>query len=95
MEYPNGLLFDEKTQRELKAQFFCADSDPEFGRRNGKDLKTCDLLGAFMEARISRRYGVSSSSLRQGEEGIREKLLARHNGIDTARIIDGLDSLNI
>jgi putative hydrolase of HD superfamily len=69
--------------------------DPEFGRRNGKDLKTCDLLGAFMEASISRRYGVSSSSLRLGEEGIREKLLSRHNGIDTARIIDGLDSLDI
>ena len=33
MEYPNGLLFDEKTQKELKDKFFYSDFDPEYGKR--------------------------------------------------------------
>lgn len=69
--------------------------DPVHGRRNGTGLKTCDLLGAYMEANISRRYGVSSSNLRKGEEGIRQKLLARNGAMDTARLIEGLDALDI
>ena len=33
MEYPNGLLFSEKIQKELKGKFCYADSDPEYGKR--------------------------------------------------------------
>ena len=67
----------------------------EFGPRNGYDLKTCDNLAAYMEAHISICYGVSSSTLREGERDIRLKLLGRRKGIDTAKIISELDTMPI
>lgn len=33
MEYPNGLLFDDKIQKELKEKFYYADEDPKYGKR--------------------------------------------------------------
>ena len=33
MEYPNGLLFEEKFQKELKEKFCYADADPDYGKR--------------------------------------------------------------
>jgi selenocysteine lyase/cysteine desulfurase len=33
MDYPLGLLFDEKYVKELKNEFFMVDSDPEMGKR--------------------------------------------------------------
>ncbi|MBE6518977.1 MAG: HD domain-containing protein [Thermoplasmata archaeon] len=70
-------------------------TNPKFGRRNGYDLKTCDNLAAYMEAHISICYGVSSTTLRQGEKDIRAKLLDRKGSIDTARIVADLDTMNI
>ncbi len=67
----------------------------EFGPRNGYDLKTCDSLAAYMEAHISICYGVSSTTLRDGEHDIRIKLLGRKKGIDTAKIIAELDAMHI
>jgi len=68
--------------------------DPEFGKRDGFDLKTCDMLAAYMEAHISICYGVSNSTLREGEKEIREKLLAREKGIDTVKLIEDLERMN-
>jgi putative hydrolase of HD superfamily len=67
----------------------------EFGPRNGYDLKTCDSLAAYMEAHISICYGVSSTTLRDGEHDIRIKLLGRKKGIDTVKIIAELDAMHI
>ncbi len=69
--------------------------DGRFGIRNGYDIKTCDNLAAYMEAHISICYGVSSSTLRDGEHDIRVKLLGRKKGIDTAKIISDLDTMHI
>ena len=69
--------------------------DERFGRRNGYDLKTCDLLAAYMEAYISICYGVSSTTLRDGERDICEKLCARGSGIDASKIISDLESMHI
>ena len=33
MEYQNGLLFEEKFQKELKEKFYYADYDPQYGKR--------------------------------------------------------------
>lgn len=33
MDYPNGLLFPDELQKELKNQFYYSDADPQFGRR--------------------------------------------------------------
>ncbi|MBE6524438.1 MAG: HD domain-containing protein [Thermoplasmata archaeon] len=68
--------------------------DPEFGKRDGFNLKTCDMLAAYMEAHISICYGVSNSTLREGEKEIREKLLAREKGIDTVKLIEDLERMN-
>ncbi len=70
-------------------------ADGKFGTRNGYDIKTCDNLAAYMEAHISICYGVSSSTLRDGEHDIRVKLLGRKKGIDTAKIISDLDTMHI
>ena len=69
--------------------------DPVFGKRNGYDLKTCDSLAAYMEAFISIRYGVTSSTLRDGEKDIRMKLLGRRKGIDAESIISELSAMHI
>lgn len=69
--------------------------DPVNGKRNGTDLKACDLLGAFMEANVSQRYGVSSSTLRRGESELRTKLSIRGKGIDADRIIADFDAMDI
>ncbi len=69
--------------------------DGRFGHRNGYDLKTCDLLAAYMEAHISICYGVSSTTLRNGEKDIRSKLFSRNKGIDAERIIKDLESMHI
>jgi len=68
--------------------------DERFGKRNGFDLKTCDLLAAYMEAHISICYGVSNSTLKDGEKDIRTKLLTRSKGIDTVRLVDDLDRMS-
>lgn len=69
--------------------------DPSYGRRNGTDLKTCDLLAAYMEAFISRRYGITSNTLLEGERSIRDRLVERGSGIDARRLIEGLDRMRI
>lgn len=69
--------------------------DPSYGRRNGTDLKACDLLAAYMEAFISRRYGITSNTLLEGERSIRDRLVERGSGIDARRLIEGLDRMRI
>ncbi len=74
---------------------FKDEDDERFGVRNGYDLKTCDGLGAYMEAFVSIRYGVSSTTLRDGVADIRSRLCARKKGIDAAGIIEELDAMYI
>jgi len=68
---------------------------PEFGKRDGYDLKTCDLFAAYMEAYVSICYGVSSSALRDGEKDIGNRILEREGGIDTRALIEGLRGMRI
>ena len=68
---------------------------PGFGRRNGMDLKACDLMAAYMEANISRRYGISSNTLLEGERGIRDKLIDKGRGIGAQRLVEDLDRMRI
>lgn len=68
---------------------------PEFGMRDGRDLKSCDLLAAYMEAHISRCYGISSDTLVRGEKEIRDKLMEKGKGIGAKGLIEGLDRMPI
>ena len=74
---------------------FTDEDDEKFGIRNGYDLKTCDLLAAYMEAHISVCYGVSSAALRDGERDIRVKILSRDKGMDASKIIEDLEAMHI
>ena len=69
--------------------------DPVFGERNGTDLKACDLLAAYMEAFISRRYGITSNTLLEGERSIRDRLVEKGSGIGARMLIEGLDRMRI
>ena len=74
---------------------FSDTDDPVFGPRNGTDLKACDLMAAYMEANISRRYGISSNTLVEGERGIRDKLVEKGKGIGARTLMDDLDRIRI
>ncbi|MBR1452155.1 MAG: haloacid dehalogenase, partial [Candidatus Methanomethylophilaceae archaeon] len=74
---------------------FSDEDDERFGIRNGYDLKTCDNLAAYMEAFISIRYGVSSTTLRDGVTDTRQRLSQRTKGIDASGIMAELDAMHI
>lgn len=74
---------------------FSDTAEPGFGPRNGTDLKACDLMAAYMEANISRRYGITSNTLLEGERGIRDKLIEKGTGINARALIEGLDKMRI
>lgn len=66
-----------------------------FGKRAGTDIKSCDLLGAFVEAHVSACYGVNPKSLADGEQEIRDRLLKSGGTINTEKIIKDLENLKI
>ncbi len=91
------LLMDEWRDEFRMMVFdpFSDTDDPVFGPRNGTDLKACDLMAAYMEANISRRYGISSNTLVEGERGIRDKLVEKGKGIGARALMDDLDRIRI
>ncbi len=68
---------------------------PVYGRRCGVDLKACDLMAAYMEAHISRCYGITSNTLLEGEKDLRDKLVEKGKGIGAKGLIEGLDRMRI
>lgn len=67
--------------------------DP-FDGEDGDDIKTCDILAAYMEADVSLRYGVGSDELRRSREGLREKLASR-KGIDCDALLRRFESMRV
>ena len=65
--------------------------DAEFGRRAGRDIKSCDIMAAYIEARASRFYGTSSKPLQKGEMELRKKLEAGGAGIGAKELLERLD----
>lgn len=91
-------LLREEWRGEFRLMVYDPFSDidvPGFGERSGSDLKGCDLLAAYMEAFVSRRYGITSNTLLEGERSIRDKLVARGSGIGAKEIMDDLDRMRI
>jgi putative hydrolase of HD superfamily len=72
---------------------FTDTGDPLHGKRTGKDIKSCDLLAAYIEAKVSRCYGISSKQLQTGESEIRKKLESNGSGIGAKEIMDRLDRI--
>ena len=69
--------------------------DPEFGKRSGKSIKSCDLLAAYVEAHVSICYGVSSQSLKEGEEELRTRLVRDGGNINAEELILKLGRINV
>lgn len=44
-------------------------TDSDEPPRNGRQIKACDMMGAWMEAHLSIRYGISNKTLRDGVAG--------------------------
>ena len=56
-------------------------------------LKGCDNLSAFVEVWLSRRYGITTKYLREGERSIREQYRGKViGGIDFGSVYDEFDA---
>ncbi len=66
-----------------------------FGKAAGKELKMCDILSAYIEVNVSRRYGVHSSKMREGEDSLRERLLKEGDCINAESLIERFDAMRI
>lgn len=69
--------------------------DPKFGKVDGRSIKLCDVMGAYMEANVSRRYGLHSSKLKQGEDALRERLERDGDLIGAKELIEQFNSMDI
>lgn len=74
---------------------FAVKNDSEFGKVSGRELKMCDLLSAYLEVNVSRRYGVHSSKMREGEDSLRERLLKEGDCIGAESLIERFDAMRI
>ena len=93
MEYPQGLLFDDAFQKELKEKFYYADFDPEHGKRLFFDnsggslrLKKCVKAKAALEMfpdcpeRIHERSVYLRGLVEQGTKEILEIMFGAKSG---------------
>ena len=69
--------------------------DDPFAGPGGRSIKVCDLLAAYMEARVSECYGISSKALSNGREELKAKLLSMRTEIDAKGMIEALDKMDI
>jgi hypothetical protein len=50
-------------------------------------------MAAFIEAKVSRCYGISSKPLQEGEKELRKKLESGGSGIGAAELLRRLDTI--
>ena len=81
--------------RFLTFEPFADKDDKKFGKVNGKCIKLCDVMGAYLEANVSRRLGIHSASLRHGEESLRERLEREGAPIGASELMKRFDEMEI
>jgi putative hydrolase of HD superfamily len=69
------------------------DVNDKRGKRTGKDIKSCDLMAAYIETKASRYYGITSRTLEDGERELRKRLVDCGSGIGAAELIERLDEI--
>jgi len=82
---------------EWQDDFLSLISDPfkDSEGRNGKAIKVCDLMAAYIEAHVSVCYGISSKVLINGKAELKRKLLASSTAIDVKALMERLDEMDI
>lgn len=68
--------------------------DHHSNTQDGYDIKTCDMLAAYMEADLSIRYGVGSKKLKESRNALRTELALR-KGITVSELMLKLDTIDI
>lgn len=74
---------------------FSEKDDPGHGKLLGSQIKSCDLMAAYIEALVSLRHGIKSETLRRGADDLRKKLLVKGTDIRAAELICRLDGKKI
>ena len=74
---------------------FTDKDDVRFGKVAGRELKMCDVMGAYIEENVSRRYGICSSKLLEGEESLRKRLMDEGDCINAESLITRFDEMRI
>ena len=69
--------------------------DKRYGKVDGRCIKLCDVMGAYLEANVSRRIGIHSSKLRQGEESLRMRLESTGEPIGAKELMERFDQMEI
>lgn len=81
--------------RFLTFEPFAERDDPVFGKANGYDIKMCDVMGAYIEARVSRGYGMCSSKLKSAEDQLRQRLEREGSSIHASELIQRLEEIGL
>ena len=81
--------------RFLTFEPFSDKDDERYGKVDGKCVKLCDVMGAYLEANVSRRIGIHSSKLRQGEESLRSRLESTGEPIGAKELMERFDQMEI
>ncbi|MDY0251513.1 MAG: HD domain-containing protein [Candidatus Methanomethylophilaceae archaeon] len=74
---------------------FSDSDDTGYGMRAGRDIKSCDLLAAYIEAHVSASYGISSQSLTEGKEELLTRLVNTGDGIGARELVVRLGRIKI
>jgi putative hydrolase of HD superfamily len=89
-------LVPESWHKEIEFMVFDPFTDADdksIGKRTGKDIKSCDLTAAYIEAKASIYYGISSRPLEEGVEEIKKKLRSSGAGIGAEGLLERLDKI--
>jgi putative hydrolase of HD superfamily len=68
-------------------------NDPRFGELMGRDIKAADLIAAYMEARLSRYYGITSRVLRDAEASSLKRLSRYMTFMDVNGLLQDLERI--
>lgn len=88
-EFSNRVRIDGKVVQTSIEEIGSKYNKPGFHAIDGSVLKGCDNLSAFVEVWLSRRYGITSKHMEEGERGIRKQYKNKIiGGIDFGRVYD-------
>lgn len=91
-------LIPEKIRDEFRFLVFdpfIVKDHPKYGKMDGKSVKLCDVMGAYMEANVSIRSGINTKKMGVAEKSIRERLMRDGSPINAKELLKTLDEIDI